>query len=82
MRIGHEGDAGADSRRCEGDRRAGVKQDNVAAVGVNVEETRGKKETITVLDKKWCNADVGLIYRSITVIFLEFHIIIQMFHSL
>lgn len=51
---------GADSQRCEGDRRAGVKQDNVAAVGVNVEETRGKKETITVLDKKWCNADVGL----------------------
>lgn len=25
-----------------------MKQDNVAAVGVNVEETRGKKETITV----------------------------------
>lgn len=50
-----------------------MKQDNVAAVGVNVEETTGKKETITVLDKKWCNADFGLIYRSLIVSFLEFH---------
>lgn len=53
MRTGHEGDAGADSRRCEGDRRAGVKRDNVTAAGVSVEETRGKEETITVVDEKW-----------------------------
>lgn len=81
MRTGHEGGAGAGSWRCEGDRRAGVKRDNVTVVGVNVEETRRKEETITVLDKKWCNTDVRLIYRSLIVIFLEFHIIIQMFHS-